>query len=157
MFELPAALNIRVMVTPSGAHQKLIVKFYIATRAFYLFLFAILSTLPLFDTSPLVALPTRVVSWSSTLLRWDAFHFASIAREGYKYEYQFAFQPGTPIIMRWLGWAVNFIGGGEKPTSLQDMLIGGAIGSFFAGFSALDLYRHVKYAVLRLATILMNS
>lgn len=136
-------MTVSGMLVPASTHQRLIIKCYLATRIFYALLFTLLSALPLFDTSPLVVIPARSLSWSSTLLRWDAFHFASIAQVGYIYEYQFAFQPGMPLVMRWLGSGINFLGGDGKPMSISQMLVGGTVGSFFAGFSALDLYRYL--------------
>ena len=64
--------------------------------------------LPLFDSSPNVLLPpsTELASFSlrrtlaSAVLRWDAFHFAHIARDGYVYEHEWAFFPAAPSLMR---------------------------------------------------------
>ncbi|KAG1724094.1 glycosyltransferase family 76 protein [Suillus paluster] len=53
--------------------------------------------LPLFDASPDIGTSR---SWDSVLLRWDAFHFAHIAKEGYVYEYEWAFFNGLPLLMR---------------------------------------------------------
>ncbi|THH12498.1 hypothetical protein EW146_g7639 [Bondarzewia mesenterica] len=44
---------------------------------------------------------------TSSLLRWDAFHFAQIAKEGYVYEQQWAFLPEGPP-----GWIDILQGGG---------------------------------------------
>ncbi|KAG1878223.1 glycosyltransferase family 76 protein [Suillus subluteus] len=54
--------------------------------------------LPLFDSSPYILISGT--SPSSVLLRWDAFHFAHIAREGYVYEHEWAFFNGLPLLMR---------------------------------------------------------
>ncbi|KAG1746094.1 glycosyltransferase family 76 protein [Suillus lakei] len=54
--------------------------------------------LPLFDASPSIWISGK--SPSSVLLRWDAFHFVHIAREGYVYEYEWAFFNGVPLLMR---------------------------------------------------------
>lgn len=54
--------------------------------------------LPLFDASPSIWISRT--SPSSILLRWDAFHFAHIAREGYVYEHEWAFFNGLPLLMR---------------------------------------------------------
>jgi GPI mannosyltransferase 2 len=50
------------------------------------------SHLPLFDSSPLLI--------SSPILRWDSFHFLHIAQHGYVYQYQWAFFPGVPFVIR---------------------------------------------------------
>jgi hypothetical protein len=64
-----------------------------------------------FDSSHLLASPldgedsttpqSRSHSTLSTAtLRWDAIHFVSIARDGYVWEQQLAFQPGWPLVLR---------------------------------------------------------
>ncbi|KAG2364390.1 hypothetical protein BDR07DRAFT_1401578 [Suillus spraguei] len=47
--------------------------------------------LPLFDASPCIWISGTPPGPPSVLLRWDAFHFAHIAREGYVYEHEWAF------------------------------------------------------------------
>ncbi|PBK91344.1 mannosyltransferase [Armillaria gallica] len=61
----------------------------VAARLLTAFLAFLASYLPLFDAS-------SVKSW----LRWDAFHFSHIAREGYVYEHEWAFFPGLPFVIR---------------------------------------------------------
>jgi phosphatidylinositol glycan class V len=57
--------------------------------------------LTLFDASPRTLLaPSASPSFASALLRWDAFHFASIAKDGYSYEHHWAFFPGVPLLLR---------------------------------------------------------
>ena len=57
--------------------------------------------LPLFDASPRTLLaPSAFPSFTSALFRWDAFHFAGIAKDGYSYEHQWAFFPGVPLLLR---------------------------------------------------------
>jgi GPI mannosyltransferase 2 len=58
-----------------------------------------------FDASHLLHLPlpdntTIFRRWASTALRWDAFHFSSVAADGYLTEQSWAFFPGTPLVMR---------------------------------------------------------
>ena len=59
------------------------------------------SYLTLFDASPRTLLtPTTSPSFTSPLLRWDAFHFTAIAKDGYSYEHHWAFFPGVPLLLR---------------------------------------------------------
>lgn len=97
------------------------------------FLALLAAQLPLFDSSPRAVLTGPLDSVSSTLLRWDAFHFAHIARDGYVYEHDWAFLPGTPGLMRLFG-AFTRVGkdialGRKTTTPLDwlDLLQGGAL------------------------------
>jgi phosphatidylinositol glycan class V len=66
--------------------------------------------LPLFDASPLTLLaPSAFPSFSSALLRWDAFHFVGIAKDGYSYEHHLAFFPGVPLLLRVAGRLPSFL------------------------------------------------
>jgi phosphatidylinositol glycan class V len=56
------------------------------------------SYLPLFDASPRTVLVP--LSFSYSLLRWDAFHFTIIAKAGYSREHHWAFFPGVPSLLR---------------------------------------------------------
>lgn len=59
------------------------------------------SYLTLFDASPRTFLaPSAFPSFASSLLRWDAFHFTAIAKDGYSYEHHWAFFPGVPLLLR---------------------------------------------------------
>lgn len=60
------------------------------------------SYLPLFDASPhtVVAPSSTLPSFSSSLLRWDAFHFTAIAKTGYSRDHHWAFFPGVPSLLR---------------------------------------------------------
>lgn len=59
-------------------------------------LLRLLSSLQAFDSSAQLLSGRE----SSTSLRWDAIHFASIAKDGYRYEQHIAFQPGWPLLLR---------------------------------------------------------
>ena len=63
--------------------------------------------LPLFDLLP------NITSNSSPLLLWDAFHFTHIAQEGYVYDYEWDFFPGTPIVMRLAGVIIHCLKNAE--------------------------------------------
>jgi phosphatidylinositol glycan class V len=65
----------------------------------YILLYPAASILPLFDKSPLLT-PRAPLLYP--LLRWDSFHFIHIARYGYVYEHEWAFFPGTPVLIRYL-------------------------------------------------------
>lgn len=59
------------------------------------------SYLTLFDASPYTLLPPYTFpSFTSSLLRWDTFHFTAIAKDKYSYEHHWAFFPGVPILLR---------------------------------------------------------
>ena len=78
--------------------------------------------LPLFDPSP------NITSNSSPLLRWDAFHFTHIAQEGYVYDYEWAFFPGTPIVMHLPGVIIHCLKNAELgPLGRDGFLQGGAL------------------------------
>lgn len=91
-----------------------------------LLLYLLSIALPQFDSSPQVISPAP-----SALLRWDAFHFAHIAQHGYVHEHEWAFFPGTPLLMRLSGHLLRTIKlklqfeGGE--VTWDDLLQGGAL------------------------------
>ncbi|KAF8502085.1 glycosyltransferase family 76 protein [Russula emetica] len=59
------------------------------------------SYLTLFDASPRTLLASSAFpSFTSSLFRWDAFHFTAIANDGYSHEHHWAFFPGVPILLR---------------------------------------------------------
>ena len=66
------------------------------------------SYLPLFDASPHLLAPS-----STSLLRWDAFHFTAIAKAGYSLEHHWAFFPGVPSLLR---FAARFSSPLDDPT-----------------------------------------
>ncbi|EPQ61292.1 mannosyltransferase [Gloeophyllum trabeum ATCC 11539] len=82
------------------------------------------SFLPLFDSGVHAVLPPSTSRLTSGLLRWDAFHFAHIAEEGYVYEYEWAFFPGAPLAMRYAGGVIGLFTGGE---GWANALLGGAL------------------------------
>lgn len=81
-----------------------------------------LAQLPLFDSSP------NIASNKSPLLRWDAFHFTHIAHEGYVHDYEWAFFPGTPVVMRLTGRIIHWLKKADSgPLCWDDLLQGGAL------------------------------
>ena len=93
------------------------------------------SSLPLFDSSPLVLLSpdeSLLAKAAFPLLRWDTFHFAHIAQEGYVYEYVWAFFPGAPFVMRTFGDSLRRALGDSK-LSLAHLLAGGGLASLLCG------------------------
>ena len=105
--------------------------------------------LPLFDSSPKVLLPAWTEptglfgslrrTLASAVLRWDAFHFAHIAQEGYLYEHEWAFFPAAPSLMRSLGGLLRSRTGNSNP-DVEGILIGGMLGSMLSVHSVLTLY-----------------
>lgn len=87
------------------------------------------SLLPLFDTSPITLLP-RKQSWLelyvTPLLRWDAFHFVQIARQGYVYEHEWAFLPGAPLLMRFGAYLFRSFDARTEGISLECFLLAGS-------------------------------
>lgn len=131
------------------AHQKKRLKqLYYSARLFVLVV-AVASTkvAPPFDTSALILLdrtsPFSVIP--DVLLRWDTFHFSSIALKGYVYEHQFAFMPGIPLVMRLFGeavWRMRTLafGGAKEEIAIEDVLIGGSVAAAFLCDWTSDLY-----------------
>ncbi|KIJ16726.1 glycosyltransferase family 76 protein [Paxillus involutus ATCC 200175] len=85
------------------------------------------SLLTLFDSSPRLALSDAVPPWSSSLLRWDAFHFAHVAQDGHSYEHEWAFFPALPFVMHVSGSLLSSIGFGSSSPDRSTMLLGGTI------------------------------
>lgn len=134
-------------------HRQIVLVAAIGARILAGSLIYLASFLPPFDSSHLVHNPDNPIyptltRWASSQLRWDAFHFAHIAQaRGYTYEYEYAFMPGVPIVMRlgavlaratgveWMVW--------ESTPSVHQLLAGGSIISLLCD-SSLSLYESVK-------------
>ena len=82
-------------------HLKILFLSSLASRFLIILLVVLSSYLPAFDTSHELI---NASSLSRPLLRWDAFHFVHVADQGYKYEYEWAFFFGTPVVMRLVRW-----------------------------------------------------
>ena len=90
----------------------------VSSQALIQLLLLLCSYLPLFDSSPWAVLDKSTTWWAtSSLLRWDVFHFGLVA-EGRVYEHQWAFFPGAPNFMKFLrqiapndNWATLMQGG----------------------------------------------
>ena len=85
-------------------HLSLITRWALVSRLAVAALAYLASRLAQFDSSAAIVTSSP---WAQSLLRWDAFHFLHIAQEGYVYDYEWAFFPGTPLIMR-LGKLVTY-------------------------------------------------
>ena len=81
--------------------------------------------LTLFDSSPRLVLSSTAPPWISSLLRWDAFHFAHVAQEGHVYEHAWAFFPALPFIMRVSGHLLSRAG--LNTPGVAASLLGGAV------------------------------
>jgi phosphatidylinositol glycan class V len=133
-------------------HKQQLLLLSLFARLCSLLLIALSSRLPLFDSSP------GLVSsggWASALLRWDAFHFAHVADSGYIYEYEWAFFPGTPLVMRLGGWAIRLL---KRSDSWNELLLSGALAALACDttrlFYCLSLHHLQSPSLAFLASIL---
>jgi hypothetical protein len=104
------------------------------------------SHLPVFDSSPRILISER--SLVDPLLRWDTFQFGPIALDGYVYEHNWAFFPGTPLVMRYSGLIVKFFRGtGKEATAVswEIMLFGSALAVLLTFGATSTLYRLSVY------------
>ncbi|EIM82964.1 mannosyltransferase [Stereum hirsutum FP-91666 SS1] len=98
---------------------------------------------------------------TSSLLRWDAFHFTHIAREGYVYEHEWAFSPGLPLVMNIMGRLSHFLIslGGGPDLGWENILLRG-VGAAVACSSTSTLYRlsfhHLNSTSLALIASLLS-
>lgn len=138
-------------------HRRLLRAFSFAATLLTLLFTIAVSQLPLFDASPSVllpaprpedaSLPVRIRHvLASSVLRWDAFHFAHIATAHYVYEHEWAFFPGIRVVMRDLGHIVSFLFDDDYDVSvgvnpkLENALLGGLLGALPTAFSVVTLY-----------------
>lgn len=89
---------------------------------------------------------TVLERWASLQLRWDAFHFVHVAQKSYTYEYEYAFLPGIPVVMRLGALAFRWVGftAWEATPSISQLLIGGYMGAVILEPS-LQLYQYVIF------------
>jgi GPI mannosyltransferase 2 len=119
-------------------HRRLLLGATLLSRTLTVLLIYISAHLPLFDSSPQLLLSPDAPKLISALLRWDAFHFAHIAQGGYVFEHEWAFFPGTPLVMRGVGMLLGALSGQE--ISYAHLLLGGALGALLAGNAAFLVY-----------------
>jgi GPI mannosyltransferase 2 len=127
------------------SHRAMILRAAVASRIATGLLVYISTYFPLFDASPLVigaSLESSLMRWASSHLRWDALHFTHIAQRGYVFEYEFAFFPGVPIIMRFMAEFGTVLGLARWSLvpNLSQLIIGGALATM-ALDSSMDLYK----------------
>ncbi|KAH8119351.1 hypothetical protein DFH11DRAFT_1564543 [Phellopilus nigrolimitatus] len=126
----------------SSSHKWLLARLVLAVHIFVAIFLVASAQLPSFDASARVVLDS---AWPASLLRWDAFHFVHVARDGYVYEHEYAFFPGTPLIMRYGAKLLHFVGLGSEG-SLSSLLVAGALASAAvavdAAFTLYDLTLH---------------
>ncbi|KAF9264237.1 mannosyltransferase [Marasmius fiardii PR-910] len=103
-------------IASDGLNGLIILSF--SSRILVYLLALVSSLLPLFDASPKTFYLSK---YSQPFLRWDAFHFASIAESNYLYEYQWAFFPGVPLVMKYSERALHHI------TGHSDLMLGGVL------------------------------
>lgn len=83
--------------TVEETHRSLVSQCSYVLKAFYFGVLTLGCLLPQFDAS--AKLVSRTFP-ATAALRWDAFHFLHIARNGYVYEHEWAFLPGVSFLMR---------------------------------------------------------
>ena len=84
-------------------HRTQLLIFTASSQVLIQLLLLLCSYLPLFDSSPWAILDKSTTWWAtSSLLRWDVFHLGLVAEERL-YEHQWAFFPGVPNFMKFLG------------------------------------------------------
>lgn len=143
-----------------STHNRTLIASIGSTRVLCAILLVLTSRLALFDASPeLLLTPTSTFSkWSSTLLRWDAFHYAHIAQEGYVYEYEWAFFPGMPYLTRILAQVLSKLWKSGDGLHMELLLVSGAFAALVFDGTFL-LYRltmrHFKSPSVALLTALM--
>ncbi|KAG8910533.1 ER membrane glycoprotein subunit of the GPI transamidase complex-like protein [Tulasnella sp. 417] len=129
-----------------ASNKKFLTRAYYLSRIIVATIIILSATLlPPFDSSHLITQPQRKFGFASALLRWDVFHFANIALNGYTHEHLFAFFPGIPFLMRLFAEAglrvFNIAGFTERPSvSEGDVLLGGAAASLILCNWTGDLY-----------------
>lgn len=141
MAEPPTAVESRLQIQ---SHLRALTLLALLSRALILALVHLTSYLPLFDSSSLTLLPASTPAHTSALLRWDTFYFASIGRDGYQYEQQWAFFPGTPLLMHALGRVLATLKGtGDDAGAVgwTELLQAGALAGLVTCGSARTLYR----------------
>ncbi|KAL5485223.1 GPI18 [Sanghuangporus weigelae] len=88
------------MTFVQSSHKRLLTRLTLLLHFFIAIITFLASRLPSFDSSASLVLDHEPLR---SLLRWDVFHYAHIAKGGYVYEYEYAFFPGIPIIMHICG------------------------------------------------------
>ncbi|TFK86242.1 glycosyltransferase family 76 protein [Polyporus arcularius HHB13444] len=137
-------------LAPESNHKRVLAVASATATVATLILTVAAAQLPLFDSSPSIVLPppedgrfSLRHALASAVLRWDAFHFVPIAKEGYTYENQWAFFPGTPFVIRIVGKLVDaafsFLGAHPAP-GWEGILLGSMISPVLSVLSVLRLY-----------------
>lgn len=148
---------------PMDHHVAVIVLVLLLRALIFAYLWAV-SLLPAFDSSASILLKD---AWSTSLLRWDLFHFLHIAERGYVYEYEFAFFPGAPYAMRIGSQLLKQIGLDlSTGTTHESLLVGGVVFGLVANvIAAVTLYdltlhyfpRSPNFAYLTVLLSLLSS
>lgn len=155
------------VASENASHIRLLRVWTLTSWALSAILVNLASLLPLFDSSPHTAASLADSSWICSLahtgLRWDAFHFSHIAQQGYVYEYEWAFFPGTPLLMRAMAHLLRFIGTqsskAEDALGWDDLLLGGMLAALMSSTTT-TLYRltlhHVRLPSIALLAALLS-
>ena len=130
-----------------GQHRRIILLCSILSRLTVASVVFLSTLVPPFDSShTLIGGDALVSRWSISTLRWDAFHLVHIAQRGYTFEYEYAFFPGVPLVMRAMveiGRVVGLVSWSEQP-SAEQLLCGGALGALLFD-SSLVFYEWVSF------------
>lgn len=98
----------------------------------------LLKPLPTFDSS------AEILQNGSATLRWDGIHFAAIAKDGYQYEQQIAFQPGWPLLLRALSTMAVSLGWHGESEIGRIVRIGEIVASASYIGATVMLYKYVS-------------
>ncbi len=127
-------------------HRRIILLCSILSRLLVASVIFLSSLVPPFDSSHTLVVSSNalVTRWSVSTLRWDAFHFVHIAQRGYTFDYEYAFFPGVPVIMRTMAEIVRAVGlvSWTKQPSVEQLLCSGAFGALLFD-SSLVFYEYV--------------
>ena len=134
-------------VHDTSQHRRIILLCSILSRLLVASVIFLSSLVPPFDSSHTLVISSDalVARWGASTLRWDAFHFVHIAQRGYTFEYEFAFFPGAPLVIRAMaeiGRVVGLVSWTEQP-SMEQLLCCGAFGALLFD-SSLIFYECVR-------------
>ena len=124
-------------------HKRILILLAAVVRILATLLLAASTLLSSFDSSAEVVIGE---SWLKSLLRWDVFQFLHIAEKGYVFEYEWAFFPGLPLLLRFSTNLIRY----WLPNSSSEklLLVMGAVGTVLVDgtLTLYDLTEHVFHS-----------